>query len=282
MIRGGLSTITEDLHVGATDQNSFDLANSLRHAIEHDALSLHYQPMVRAGDGKVVGLEALVRWEEPMRGPVSPRVMLPIAEQFGLSAELGRWVIRNAVEQFSAWRRSGVLSESQLHVNLSLAELSDDALIGVVTETIERYQVRPQDLCLELTEADTRAGGETGVATMRGLSDLGVRFALDNFGIGSTIDVLTIAPFHYVKISRSLICGEDRPPHFRRLIRGILGLTRALEIEMIAEGVEHAEEVSVIAALGFSKIQGYALGRPSEAGDTRNSLIGDRAWLHDV
>lgn len=274
--------IIDEPIVSAEDRNGFDLANSLRHAIAHDQLSLHYQPLVRTGDGKVVGLEALVRWEEPLRGSISPAVMLPIAEQYGLSAELGRWVICSAIAQFSEWKRSGVLRDAQLHVNLSLAELSDPSLTSTVVAAIERSLLRAEDLCLEVVEQDARASGEQGLKAMAALSNHGVRFALDNFGQGSTIDVLTIAPFDCVKVSRSLICGEHRPPHFRRLLRGILGLTRALQIEMVAEGVELAEEVSVVAALGFFRAQGYALGRPSLAEDTQDSLIGQRSWLRDI
>lgn len=263
---------------GDADQRSrFELANALLHAIEAGQLELSYQPLVRTGDGGVTGVEALVRWNDPQRGAITPAVMLPLARERGLMAKLGQWVIGAACTQVASWKRSGIAQSVQLHVNLSDSELADPGLTTTVVNALDRSGLKPADLCLEVTERDLRAVGGDAIHSIRALSKFGVDFALDNFGRGSSIDVLTIVSFSHVKIERALICGEGGPSNRKRMLKGIRGLTRALDITMVAESVELQSEIHEIAALGFSQAQGYAFGRPADASTVERSLSSERS-----
>lgn len=255
------------------------LAEDLRSALERGRLDLHYQPLVRSGDGKVSGLEALVRWDHPQIGRIPPNVLLPLAEEFQLMRELGRWVLHAATAQVSEWRRSGLVREIQLHVNVSRPELEDPSIVERISAALGDSGTRPEDLCLEMTESCLRATSDEGLRSIDRLAELGVDFALDDFGRDSSINALTKAPFSQVKVERSLICGEDRPENFNRILTGIRGLTRALGITMVAEGVEDPEEVRTVAVLGFSETQGFAVGKPSEVSGTESVLRKDRGWI---
>jgi EAL domain-containing protein (putative c-di-GMP-specific phosphodiesterase class I) len=259
-------------------QDEVELAAALHRALDEDALSLVYQPLVRSGDGRTLGVEALLRWEMPGRGPIPPGVFVPIAERFGLMIKIGRWVLRTACTQLRAWERAGLARELLVHVNVSAPELLDPDLIASVCATLEETEVAPDRLCLEVTEAAIRAGGPTAERALHALDDLGVRLTLDDFSTGSTIQALTRFHFDYAKVSRGLIGGMDSPTHRSRLIRGLLGMAKALGTTLIAEGIEHDEEIDRIAALGLVQIQGYATGRPISGDELGRRLGGGRAW----
>ena len=259
-------------------QEEVELAAALHRALDENALSVVYQPLVRSGDGKTLGVEALLRWEMPGRGPIPPGVFIPIAERYGLMIKIGRWVLRTACSQLAAWQREGLAKELLVHVNLSAPELMDPDLIGSVCETLSETGVAPDRLCLEVTEASIRAGGTTAERALHALDDIGVRLGLDDFSTGSTIQALTRYHFDYAKISRGLIGGMESPQHRSRLIRGLLGMAKALGTTLIAEGIEQDEEIDRIAALGLVQIQGYATGRPISGDEFGRKLQGGRAW----
>jgi EAL domain-containing protein (putative c-di-GMP-specific phosphodiesterase class I) len=262
-------------------RDGVELERGLREAVANEALTLSYQPLVRSGDGQVLGVEALLRWESQEFGKVSPGVFIPIAERTGLMVQIGRWVLRTAARQVAEWQSSGLVHNLSLHVNLSLQELQDPETPNVARKAIEAARLLPEQLCFEVTEKQLNAGGEQASRTLAGLVENGNRLVLDDFGIGSSIEILTLFPFEFAKIDRALITTDQQPEHWRRLLRGIGGLARSLGITLIAEGVEGEQEMVRVAALGFAHAQGYAFGKPESAGDLSKSFEGERAWLSD-
>ncbi len=193
---------------------------------------------------------------------------------------IGRWVMRTACAQLAAWQDKGLGRDLLVHVNLSGPELLDPDLLDTVWRTLSDTGINPSQLCLEVTEPMLRAGGPAAEAALHTLEDIGVQLALDDFGTGSSIQALTRFQFDYAKIGRSLIGGVDSPVHRGRLIRGLLGMSKALGTTLIAEGIEQGDEIDRIAALGIVKIQGYATGRPATSAEMEQLLTGDSAWSH--
>lgn len=259
-------------------QEETELAAALRRALEEDRLTVVYQPLVRSGDGKMLGVETLLRWEEPGRGAIPPSMFIPVAERFGLMREIGRWVLRTACRQLATWHEAGLGRELLVHVNLSGPELLDPDLLGTVWRTLSETGVNPEHLCLEVTESILRAGGPAAESALHVLEDIGVRLVLDDFGTGSSIEALTRYQFDFAKVGRALIGGLDSPMHRARLIRGLLGMAKALGTTLIAEGIERGDEIDRIAALGIVKVQGYATGRPVTAEELTRAFSGERAW----
>jgi diguanylate cyclase len=270
----------EDPGMGAERpaQEEVELATALRTALDEGGLAVVYQPLVRSGDGTVLGVEALLRWDMPGRGPVSPGEFIPVAERAGLMVHIGRWVMRTACAQLAEWHDKGLGKDLLLHVNLSRAELLDPDLLDTVWKTLSDTGVNPSQLCLEVTEPMLRAGGASAEQALHTLEDIGVQLALDDFGTGSSIQALTRFQFDYAKVGRALIGGVDSPTHRGRLIRGLLGMAKALGTTLIAEGIEQGDEIDRIAALGIVKIQGYATGRPATGFEMERLLSGGEAW----
>lgn len=250
------------------------LLADLREALVTDELDVCYQPVVRSGDGDVVGFEALLRWTSPERGQISPGQIIPLAERHGMMPEVGRWVISTATRQLAEWQRTGLFYDRTLHINLTLQELLDPGLTSFILATLESSGLSPRQLCFEVTEETLRAGGGPAERGFEELVGAGLRPVLDNFGTDSSVEILTRFPFAYAKIAHRLVAGETRPPHWARLLRGIGGLARSLNITLIVEGVESPEQMAQVAALGFAQAQGYAYGRPDTAGNVHRSLAG--------
>ena len=261
-------------------QDEVELAEALRLALDDDALTVVYQPLVRSGDGAVLGVEALLRWDTPDHGSIPPGVFIPVAERFGLMVNIGRWVIETACAQLASWHQAGLGRDLIVHVNVSGPELLDTDLLDTVWRALSETGINPSQLCLEVTEPMLRAGGPAAETALHTLEDIGVQLALDDFGTGSSIQALTRFQFDYAKVGRSLIGGLESPMHRGRLIRGLLGMSKALGTTLIAEGIEEGDEIDRIAALGIVKIQGYATGRPATGEEMERLLAGSGSWDH--
>ncbi len=255
-----------------------ELGTALGHAFSRDELNVVYQPLVRSGGGQAVGVEALLRWDRAGHESVPPSLFIPIAERAGLMEGIGRWAVRTACTQLAAWNARGVGRDLILHVNLSAAELHDPKLIGAITRTIADTGINPVQLCLEIPEAMLAAGGGRAEAVLHVLEGLGVQLCLSDFGQGASIDLLTRYQFDYAKIGRGLIGGLDSPLHRTRMIRGLLGMAKALGTTLIAERIERGDELDRIAAMGIVKVQGYATGRPVTGDEFERHLAGERSW----
>jgi EAL domain-containing protein (putative c-di-GMP-specific phosphodiesterase class I) len=247
------------------------LKEELRLAIEREELRLYFQPIVSMATGEPAATEALVRWQHPRRGLVTPSEFVPLAEETGLILSLGQWVLDEACQQARAWeveRAEAGLEPSELavHVNLSAVELRDPHLAARVRSTLMRTGVDPRRLVFEITETLLLDDAESVRATLGELRDLGVRFALDDFGTGySSLSYLHTLPLDILKIAKSFVDGLARGGREASFVRMIIELARTLGISVVAEGIETADQVHALQALDCEYGQGFYLGRPQPA-----------------
>ena len=242
------------------------LENDLRQAIERGELSVAYQPIVRAAGEEIVGFEALVRWQHPTRGPVSPAKFVPLAEEAGLIGSIGEWVLRTALEEAAQWP-----DHVRIAVNLSPLQFNDPDVAEMVGKHLKETAVRADRLELEITEGVFLAEGDSTDETFAKLKALGVRFSLDDFGTGySSLGYLKKAPFDKIKIDQSFVRGAaSTTQRNAAIIRAIVTLAETLGMDTCAEGVETHDDLQLIRELGVSMVQGYIFGRPSDAATAR-------------
>jgi diguanylate cyclase (GGDEF)-like protein len=242
------------------------LLGELRHALDNDELVLHFQPKVALSSGRVIGAEALVRWQHPERGLLGPHEFLGLAERTGLIGDITRWVLDAAVRQCAAWRRSGL--ELPVAVNLAGANIVDTTLPESVAHILQRWEVPGRLLECEVSEdtvmGDPRRAGDV----LERLRELGVRLSLDDFGTGhSSLSYLKRLPLDEVKIDRSFVIGMADDPSDAAIVRSTIDLARHLGLEVVAEGVETTEVLDVLAALQCDVAQGFLLSRPLPAAE---------------
>ena len=245
------------------------LENDLRQAIERGELSVHYQPIVHAASEDVSGFESLVRWQHPARGAISPAKFIPLAEEAGLIAKIGEWVLRTSLEEAANWP-----DHVRVAVNLSPLQFNDPAIVELVRTHLNETGVRPGRLELEITEGVFLADGDSTDDTFAKLKALGVRLALDDFGTGySSLGYLKKAPFDKIKIDQSFVRGAASTSATNRnaaIIRAIVTLAETLGMDTCAEGVETHDDLQLIRELGVSMVQGYIFGKPSDAETARH------------
>jgi len=258
----GRSMVFEPVFAQSVEQRH-DLARHLRHAVQEDALQAHYQPQVDLRSGKVIGFESLLRWTHPERGPVPPSEFIPVAESCGLIVELGLWILRESCRQGRAWLDAGFPART-VSVNVSPAQFWNMDFETAVSAVLAETGFPPTLLCLELTESLFVDQSEHRISrTLTALSALGVRLALDDFGSGyASLGYLTRLPFDRLKVDRSFVDGIATRPDKRKLLGGIIALSRGLGMTVIAEGAERPAEVDVLADLGCDIVQGYVFSRP--------------------
>lgn len=233
------------------------LRNDLRLAFDRGQLELHYQPQARM-DGEVTGFEALVRWHHPEKGMIPPGVFIPIAEENGLIIHLGAWILREACQQAASWPKP-----LQIAVNLSPVQFRHGDLPQLVHETLLETGLAPERLELEITEGVLISDFSRAVSILRRLKALGVHVAMDDFGTGySSLVYLQSFPFDKIKIDRAFISNLERNQQSAAIVRAVIGLGRGLQLPVIAEGVETAEQLSFLSREACDQVQGYFVGRP--------------------
>jgi len=235
------------------------LENDLRQAIERGELAVHYQPIVRAAGEEVSGFEALVRWQHPTRGAVSPSKFIPLAEEAGIIGKIGEWVLRTALEEAAHWP-----DHVRVAVNLSPLQFNDPNVAVMVRKHLDETAVRAERLELEITEGVFLAEGDSTDETFARLKEVGVRLALDDFGTGySSLGYLRKAPFDKIKIDQSFVRGAASTTNRNAaIIRAIVTLAETLGMDTCAEGVETHDDLQLIRELGVSMVQGYIFGKP--------------------
>ncbi len=252
----------EVMHTKVTEQTA--LENDLRVALVRGELELHYQPQMSLKDDRVIGAEALLRWDHPSRGPVSPQHFVPIAEKSGLIAQLGEWVLRRACEQGKAWQDAG-LPPHLMAVNISTVQLEGD-LYGLVSSVLAETGFDPSFLELEVTESMMVERPDDVVGLLERLHRLGVKIAIDDFGTGySSLARLKRFPVNKLKIDRSFIQDLDRDLDFAAITEAVIRLGHSLNLKVIAEGVETQAHVSHLIHKGCDEAQGYFYSRPLPA-----------------
>jgi len=241
-----------------------ELEHDLRRAVAREELRVHYQPKVDLTSGQVVGLEALVRWQHPERGMVAPGAFIPLAEETGLIAPIGRWVLGEACCQLVAWQeRHPGKAAPLVSVNISARQFRNPDLAGEVAATLADTGLDPGLLKLEITETAAMAQLETSIATLAALRNLGVRLAIDDFGAGySSLAYLQSLPVDTLKIDRSFF--EDVARN-RAIVRAVTDLAHGLGLDVTAEGLETAVQVAWAREAGCDRGQGYYFARPLPA-----------------
>ncbi len=233
---------------------------ALRGAAERGELHLVFQPVMGLDDGMAVGVEALVRWKHPTWGLVSPDAFIPLAEQTGLIIEIGSWVLEEACAQAAAWARSSRdLPPLHMAINISARQLAEGSgLVDLVSRTIRDHGLDPRTLMLEVTESALMDDAESALEVLTELKGLGVRLAVDDFGTGySSLAYLQRFPVDRLKIDQSFVRGLGRSAGDRAIVRSVVELARAFDVDTVAEGVETAEQLAQLRQLGCGLGQGY-------------------------
>ncbi len=254
-----------------------ELQDALRRGLERGEMRVHYQPRVRLATGEVVGVEALVRWQHPERGLLSPAEFLPVAEETGLIAPLGGWVIEESCRQAARWadarHGSGPLAVA---VNLTARQCAQPDLLSVVRAAVDSSGIDPSGLRLEVTESAVLSDYEANLAVLEALRGLGLSLAIDDFGAGpSSLAALQQLPVDVVTVDRSLVRSIGRGGDGAAMLGGIVGLAHALGLSIVAEGIEAVGQVDRLRALGCDAGQGFFFARPGAA-DTLVELLGTR------
>jgi predicted signal transduction protein with EAL and GGDEF domain len=236
----------------------------LRNAVVGGELALQYQPVVELASGRVIGIEALLRWHHPVRGLLMPDMFIGIAEETGLILELGRWVLHEGVAQVRRWSETAPdLTDFRLHINLSAGELLRSDLLEDIRDTLEQHHVVPWRLVLEITETALISGGSAEEKVLIRLRDMGVGLQIDDFGTGySSISYLRSLPADTVKVDQTLIQGMDSDPQQQKFVAAILQLISSAGLIAVVEGIETAEQAIHLQAMGCLFGQGYYYSHP--------------------
>jgi excisionase family DNA binding protein len=249
------------------------LREDLRRAVEADELRLAYQPIVSLVDGRVVAAEALLRWTHPVRGAVPAGEFLPLAAQEGLVEQIGRWVLREAAAQLARWDADDEIDLGYLAINVFGEQLRETSLARELQGVLEAAGVHPGRIALEITE-QAISDSPVAVATIEQLHALGVRLLLDDFGTGaSSLRSLRRLPLDGVKIDGSFVAGISDDVQDRHIAAAIVGMARALGMDVIAESVETADQAQWLRRLGCAVAQGFVFARPALPEDIRPVLV---------
>lgn len=245
----------------------------LRHAISKDELSLYFQPQISLDDGKVIALEALVRWNHPRLGIVSPGLFIPLAEETGLIGHIGRWVLNEACRQLKKWHET-INSELSISVNVSGRQFQKLDFVYEVKEALQRSKIDPRFLHLELTESMMVENVQYGINIMRELKELGIKISIDDFGTGySSLSYLKDFPIDILKIDQSFIRNLSKSDHNSTdaaIVRAIITMCKGLSVTALAEGVETKQQLLVLKDYGCDHVQGFFIGKPVCAAEVEN------------
>ena len=254
------------------------LESALRHALERREFVLHYQPKIDMRTNRIIGVEALLRWNHPDLGVVAPNQFIPLAEETGLIVPIGRWVLRTACAQSAAWRSDG-LPGVRIAVNLSARQFSDDALIADIGDALAEAALAPEGLELEITESMVMQNPERAVSTLSRLRELGISVSIDDFGTGySSLGYLKRFPIDNVKIDRSFIKDLPHDSDDAAITRAVIAMAQSLRIRVVAEGVETREQLEFLREHECDECQGYFVSRPLPPSEF--ALLA-RTWTRD-
>ncbi|MBD8596829.1 bifunctional diguanylate cyclase/phosphodiesterase [Pseudomonas sp. W2Oct36] len=254
---------TESLEAGTPGRLQLEI--QLRRAIAEGQLEVFYQPKLELESGRLNSAEALVRWRHPERGLISPGEFIGLAEETGLIANIGEFVLRKACHQACEWQREG-LAPIRVSVNLSVHQMRQGKLVSLVRQVLEETGLKPEYLELELTESQLLESVEHIITTFQQLRALGVKLAIDDFGTGySSLSYLKRFPVHCVKIDQAFIRGLNEGAEDAAITRAIIAMAHSLDLRVVAEGVEDCEQLEFLRAHGCDEVQGYLISRPVEA-----------------
>jgi diguanylate cyclase (GGDEF)-like protein/PAS domain S-box-containing protein len=267
-----------DAAMRASAMRRLEIERELRHSLERDELALHYQPVVSLRSGEISGLEALLRWQHPERGLLDPAEFVSIAEDSGLIEPIGRWVQERACRQILEWHEQRPDARPfDVAVNLSARQVAHPDLPATVAEIVARTGLDPVHLRLEITESVLVEESASAIASLEALNEIGVRLVLDDFGTGySSLAYLNRFPFHALKIDRSFVDALGIEQERTAIVEAIIGMARALSLEVIAEGVENEVQLAELRRLGCDYAQGH-LFHAAMPGAEISRLLGEGA-----
>lgn len=251
------------------------IERELRIAVHNNQLELHYQPQVRASDGHIVAMEALVRWNHPLDGMIYPEQFIAIAEESGIIFDIGRWVIDTACRQLVAWQSLG-LGEYKVALNLSVRQLQSETLSDEIETILKRHQLDGKHLEIEVTETAAMNDPVMAVAHLNALRTLGISIAIDDFGTGySSLSYLKRLPINILKLDRSFVRDIERDENDAEICSATVALAHNLGLKIVAEGVENAAQRDFLVKLNYDYLQGYFFSRPLPA-DEIPTLLSSR------
>ncbi|MBA4111704.1 MAG: bifunctional diguanylate cyclase/phosphodiesterase [Leptothrix sp. (in: Bacteria)] len=249
-----------------------EMQRELRYAIQRGELALHFQPKLDAVRGGLVGVEALLRWTHPQRGPVSPAEFIPVAERFGLIGELGQWVLNEACRHMRLWLDAGL--EIPVAVNMSAHQLREHDLEDRIRETLARHALPADMLILEITESVAMDDIEASLKVFDMLDRIGVKLSIDDFGTGySSLSYLRRLPARQLKIDRSFVRDLDHSADAQAIVEAVVRLSHALGMTVVAEGVETEGQRQVLAKLACDELQGFLFAKPMADSDLRTWMV---------
>lgn len=256
-----IAVFTDEMSLKSEFRNDIEL--HLQSVIDTGSLILHYLPEVDMRTGEILATEALVRWQHPTRGLLLPDSFIHVAESINLAGELGRWVMRTACEQFSRWQASGICKDAVIRINVSPVQLVADGFVESVRDTIAEFGLDGKSVCLEITESVVVQDIETTRITLAGLKEVGVRIAIDDFGTGySVLTHLKSLPVDTLKIDKGFVLELGTNPEDLAIVRAIIALAEAFNLELVAEGVESPTAAMTLLQHGCHRAQGFLLSRP--------------------
>jgi predicted signal transduction protein with EAL and GGDEF domain len=269
--RSNFQFFREEMNVRALERQAIE--EGLRHAVERDELVLHYQPILDLWSGAPTGVEALIRWRHPQRGLLLPEHFMEIAEESGLIVPMGRWVLREACRQGKIWEALG-LPPIRIAINASAVELRDKEFVEFVRLTLAETELPPHRLEIELTETFLMQDSSSTAAELRSLKQLGVRLALDDFGTGySSLSHLKGFPIDTLKIDRAFVSEITTNVEDVSIVRAVIALGKSLQLRVIAEGIESAEQLAKLQDCHCPEGQGFYFSR-AVAGEEIARLLG--------
>lgn len=249
------------------------METELRNAIENDDLVVHYQPQVNLLTGKMIGGEALIRWQHPSKGLIMPMHFIPLAEESGLIVSLGEWILGKACHHNKIWQDAGC-EILPISINLSARQFREIRLPDTISDMLEKTALPPHSLMLEITESNAMQDVDFTIETLQKLKNLGVKIALDDFGAGySSLNYLRRFPVDLLKIDKSFVDEVPAEQDDASIIAAIVALARTLGLQVIAEGVEEKEQIDFLRSIHCNYIQGYFYSRPIEEQKFRNILL---------
>ena len=239
-----------------------DLENELQNAIRTNAFEVYYQPKVNLDSARIVGVEALLRWQHPERGWIPPAQFIPIAEETGLVMELGNWVVQQACQQVKAWQRKGI-NDISVAINVSSRQFCRDDLLDSVLRMVWDSGIRPENLELEITESMLMRDVDETRATLHAFKEAGLRISVDDFGTGySSLNYLKQFPIDSLKIDRSFVQDLHRDRDDAAICAAILAMAKELDLSVVAEGVESEEQLEFLRRHRCDLVQGFLFGKP--------------------
>ena len=246
------------------------LEKLLESALERQEFLLHYQPQINIKSQQITGVEALLRWQHPELGAVAPEQFIPLAEETGLIVSIGEWVLDTACNQHRTWQKNGI-EVPPLTVNLSSQQFKQPNLIALIKRILEKTELAPYLLELEITETIIMEDVELASKTLAELSDLGVRICLDDFGIGvSAIGYLKQFNFQTLKIDLSVVQNLQQKPKNAAIISALIALGNSFDFRVVAEGVETQEQLQLLSSIDCEQVQGNLFARPLTMEDATN------------